>query len=132
MHRLVNEWYGQKSTGYCLLFDIVMVLTPTTRNIKYLEALKDAIIGKIGNFRRGADNIRTRVWNNMVELTTTTVEIERAKLEALQNNAKDSDLLSQEGANHKQDSNDMGAIDRNSALAAVGLIVAALKKRTAG
>lgn len=83
--------------------------------------LKDALIGKIGNFGRGADTIRTGVWNNTVELTTTAVEIETAKPEEIQSNAKESYHLSQEGVCWKNDSNGTGAIDDNSTLAAAGL-----------
>lgn len=66
-----------------------MSMTLTMCCLTYLEALKDAPIGKNGNFRRGAD-MRTRVWNNTVELTSRVIEIERAKLETVPDNAKDS------------------------------------------
>lgn len=65
-----------------------MVPTPTTRSLNYLEALNDAPTGEIGNLWFGVDNIRTHFRNNIVELTTTIVEIERVKLGAVQVYAK--------------------------------------------
>lgn len=53
------------------------------RSPTYIEAIKDVPIGKTRNFRWGIDSIRTRIWNNIFELTTTVVEIERAKFEAV-------------------------------------------------
>lgn len=97
---------------------MAMVLTLTTSSINYLEVLKDTPNGKIGHFRRGSDNLRTRVWNDKVELTSMAVEIERAKLEAVQDNTEDSGHLSQERAGRKQDSNGTETMDDKSALAA--------------
>lgn len=41
------------------LFEMEIALTPAAHSLNYFEALKDAAISKIGNFKRGADNIRT-------------------------------------------------------------------------
>lgn len=104
--RLLNKRYGQKSNEHSLLFDMAIALTSRMGSLKYLEALKYAPIGMIGDLRSRADNIRTRVWNNIVELTTTAVEIERVRLEAVQDNTKENDHLSEEGAGFERHQRD--------------------------
>lgn len=63
-------------------------------------------------------------------MITTAIEIENAKLEAVQDNAKDGDHISQEGAGRKHDSNGTRAIGDNSALAAARLIDAVLDEES--
>lgn len=127
---LVNDRYGWKSS--CLFFYMDMVLTPIVCNLNCLEVLTSTPIGKIDNFMRGVDNIRTHVWNNVVELTPSAVEIERAKIEVVREKGKDGDRLFQEGVGRKPDSNGTGVIDDDSALPAAGLINAVLNEEGNG
>lgn len=46
--RLVNERHGGKSTGYCRLFDMAMVLMPTAQSPKYIVILEDPSVAMIG------------------------------------------------------------------------------------
>lgn len=52
----------------------IMALTPTTRSLSYIDVLKDARIGKTGNFTRIPANVKMRVGSKIVNLAATAVE----------------------------------------------------------
>lgn len=80
--RVVQPRYGPGYRDHSHLFDMTMLLSPKGRNLKYLDALSAARVGKTGKFTAAPATVRERVKRQLISLVARSVGSRRSLEEA--------------------------------------------------